>query len=433
MEKQPRFSSQFATILTMIGVAVGLGNVWRFPYMMGKYGGSAFLVIYIVFVVACAIPAIMAEWALGREARKGPVGAFSQAFGSRWGILIGSLLLITVLIANSYYLAVIANVVFTTVFSAASGFSTETLSTYNNGIANGLLQYGIALGILLISLWVIFLGLNRGIEKVSSVFVPFFLVTILYLIYHALTLEGAWAKFLVFLKPDFSALAPQHIFAALGQAFFSMSLGGTFLLRYGSYLPERENIPRSALWMGFGDTGAALLASLFIFPVILVFGMDMTSGPRLIFETLPLLFSQMPGGRLLGTLFLLALAMVAFLSNIASLEVLAGGLSEGPLKNWSRRRILLMLGIVEGLLIFPSANNPAVIGILDLIFGSGMQVLGSALSIIALVWGFGKAKTAHQLWRDKPRAAQQLFLGWLGIGIPLILFLILVQYIATAL
>lgn len=430
MAKRPIFSSQIATVLTLIGVAVGLGNVWRFPYMMGKYGGSAFLIIYLLFTLLFALPALMAEIGLGRAIRQGPIGAFKAAFGNRVGAIIGYLLMTTICIAASYYVIVIANVLFSAGFSAIYGFEeTATRTAYNKHLSNGWLQYAIALLIIVGSLGIIQRGLKKGIESISKIFVPFFLIAIIYLIFNAFSLEGATEKVQLFLQPDFDALEAQHIFAALGQAFYSLSLGGTFMLIYGSYLPKEATIPRIALFTSIGDVGAALLASLFIVPTVLVFGLDMTAGPTLIFSTMPHLFGQMAGGQLIGTLFLLALGMVALLSLIASYEVLASGLADIVQLNWSKKQKIITIGILQAILAFPSAFDNNLIGLLDLIFGSGMQLLGSGLAACGLAWGLGKTVTIQQIFGKQSSRFKTFYHFWISWVIPILLLVVLIGYI----
>ena len=430
MANRPIFSSQITTILTLIGVAVGLGNVWRFPYMMGKYGGSAFLIIYLIFTLLFALPALMAEIGFGRESRKGPIGAFKAAFGSTIGNIIGYMLMLTICIAGSYYVIVIANVLFAAAFSGVHSFEGEqNMAIYSEYLGNGWLQYFIALVIIVISLVIIQRGLKKGIESVSQIFVPFFLLSILYLIYNAFSLEGATEKVQAFLQPDFRALEVQHIFAALGQAFYSLSLGGTFMLIYGSYLPKEENIAKVSFFTSVGDVGAALLASLFIVPTVLVFGLDMTAGPTLIFSTLPHLFAQMAGGQLIGTIFLLALGMVALLSLIASYEVLTSGMEDIPQLNWSRNQKIMAIGIVQAVFAFPSAFDSNLIGTLDLIFGSGMQVLGSGLAACGLAWGLGKMTTNQQVFNGNIGGLKSIFHFWISWVIPILLLVVLIGYI----
>ena len=427
------FSSRLGAILSMVGVSVGLGNVWRFPYMMGQNGGSAFLFVYLIFTLVLAIPALMSELALGRETRQGPLGTFTKTLGPVAGKMVGYLLLITVLVADSYYLVVIGNVAYSAFFSISEGFSQDTMPAYEQGLNNGFWQLGITLAILGISLYVIFLGLRKGIERSSRVIVPFFLVVMIYLIVNTLNIEGAGAALTTFLQPDWSGLDASVLFAGLGQAFFSLGLGGTFLLVYGSYMKQDQDIPKVAVSTGLGDMGAALFASLFIIPAVLVFNLDMTSGPQLIFNTLPELFIQMPYGRVAGSLFLVALTGIAFLSNLAALEVFANALSEPGYTRLSKKQIIWVIGFIEVVLIVPSALNPELIGVLDMIFGSGMQTLGSAISIITLSWFVKKQKGLKQIFGSRWNSPlPTIYFSLVKWVIPAILLAILIGYIYTS-
>lgn len=410
----------------MVGVAVGLGNVWRFPYMMGRYGGSAFLFVYLAFVIAFAVPALMGEWALGRATRRGPLGAFTAALG-RPGHGIGLLLLFTILVSTSYYVVVVGNVVYTAAFGAWHGFAAETTDAYGRGLASGPVQTVASWIVLWLALLVMYFGLHRGVERVSKMFVPFFGVVVTYLIVSSLRLPNATHHLVEFLKPDFGALTGTSVFAAMGQAFFSLSLGGTFYLIYGSYLRDDEPIPGSAVLTALGDVGAALLAALFIVPASLAFGLDLAAGPQLIFNTLPQLFADIPGGRGLGTFFLLALTTVSFLSVIAALQVLLGAGVDAL--GWPRGRSLLVIGGVESLLLLPSTFHPSLIGTLDLIFGSGMQVLGSGLALIALTWGLGRERTLQQIFRRTAGPQPRFYLFWARWVVPAALLVTLGVYL----
>lgn len=402
--------------------------------MMGLYGGSAFLIIYLIFTLFLAVPAVTAEWALGRSTRSGPIGAFSEAFNPVIGHIIGFALLITVTVADSYYIVVISNVITTAGFSMFVGFDETTIGSFNEFLGNGQLQYTISMIILAISIYVIYLGLNRGIENTSKYIVPFFLILMLYLIGHALFFGNAIEHLASFLKPDFSKITPEVIFAAMGQAFFSLGLGGTFLLIYGSYMKNDQNIVKGAILTGLGDVGAAILAGVFIVPAILAFDLDLASGPGLLFNTLPQLFAHMPFGRIVGSLFLIGLILVAFLSNIAALEVVAGGLGDSSLFKFSRNQIIIGLGITEMIIILPSALYPELIGTLDLIFGSGMQTIGSGLSVLAICWGIGRIKTLKEILPGEigQRWGTFLFI-WLKWVIPIALLLTLTLFIVDSL
>ena len=413
----------------MVGVAVGLGNVWRFPYMMGQYGGSAFLFVYLFFVLIFAIPAITAEWSLGRHTRHGPLGAMEKAFGP-YGRWIGYVLVTTVLIANSYYVVVVGNVAFSAGFALFWGFSEKTIPLYESSLGNGFLQAAIAFLVLVVALWVIHRGIARGIEQVSKIFVPLFGIMIITLIVMALNLPGAVTHLRAFLEPDFSLLTPTSLFAALGQAFFSLSLGGTFYLIYGSYLRDDENIPRTAVATGIGDAGAALLASLFIVPTVLALGLNMQAGPLLIFETLPRMFAEIPAGRFIGIAFLVGLWMMAFLSTIAAFQVIVAALTDSF--NFSITKAVIIVGAIDALLMLPSALHPEIIGTLDLIFGSGMQMLGSGLAIIALFWGCDKAVATTQIFGGKTDGYRRVYLTWLKWAVPGTLAVLLVLYIGNS-
>lgn len=413
----------------MIGVAIGLGNVWRFPYMMGKYGGSAFLLVYLLFTIVFAVPALLSEIGLGRITRSGPLGAFSDGFGEKWGKVIGYFMLVTILVSSSYYVIVIANVLFTAWFSASQGFQDSHLPLFTSQLNNGSIQYSIVLSVLLVSLGVIYRGLKRGIEWVSKYLVPFFLLAIIYLIGHSLFLEGATEQLVRFLQPDFAALTVQQIFAALGQAIYSLSLGGTFMVMYGSYLSAEASLPKLAILTSIGDVGAAVLASLFIVPAVLVFGLDLASGPQLIFSTLPHLFQVIPGGQWIGTLFLLALGTVAILSLIGAFEVVVGSLSEEKRLGWNRTHIIIGIGLIEAICAFPTAFHPEYIGFLDLFFGSGMQLLGCCIAVVALTWGFNKQASLEALFPNTNRPWTRALHRWIKWVIPGILFLVLIGYL----
>lgn len=410
----------------MIGVAVGLGNVWRFPYMMGQYGGSTFILIYLCFVLFLAIPALTGEWALGRFTRMGPYGAFTRAFNPIVGKVLATLLVLAILTANSYYIVIIGHIIYSTFHSAFFSFSNESY-TLSDGLNNHYLMLGVSEGILMVSLLIIYSGLRKGIERISIIFVPFFALVMLYLLYYTLSIPGATDHLREFLKPDFSNVTAKNVFAAMGQAFFSLSLGGTILVVYGSYLKDRENLPKMAVATGMGDLLAALLVSLFIVPTVMLFGLQMDEGYTLLFSTLPVIFQKLAAGRLLGTLFLLSLSFMAFLSNIGALVVVSRTLELNT--KLGSKSALYIIGGALFLLIIPSSLFPQIIPKLDLIAGSGMQVFGSAIALIAITWGFGKMVVYTQIFPSKQGWFQSIYYLWMKWIIPLALFATLAFYI----
>jgi NSS family neurotransmitter:Na+ symporter len=416
-----------ASILTMLGVSIGLGNVWRFPYMMGKYGGSAFLLVYLGFTLLFAFPALMAEMALGRRSGKGTIDALRLSFG-KTGTVLGFGLMIVISISGAYYAAVIGNVFYTTLFAAWPGFS-EDHSGYQAGLSNGWLQYGLTAAVILASIEVIRRGIVNGIERISKLVMPLFFIALVYMIVRAWMMPGAIEASREFLKPDWSALGAPELFAALGQAFFSVGLGGTFVVVYAGFMPRQESLPKVALATGLGDASASLLFSLFLVPSVLALGLSMDSGPSLIFETLPRLFNVMPGGRLVGFLFLSSIAIVAFLSLVAAYQVPFTSL-QNEFPALKRTHILVAIAGSQLLLSLPCNLFPSIIAPLDLIFGSGMQVLGSGICIIGLTWGFRREDALEEILNTtaQPPIYRVVFF-WIRWFIPLSLAAVLVNYV----
>lgn len=426
MSDSNQYSSRLGAILTMVGVAVGLGNVWRFPYMMGTYGGSAFLVIYLIFTILLAFPALLTEMSLGKNSKSGTLTAYTSLYGKKNGKLVGYLLIAVVTIAGSYYAVVVANVFFSAGFSIVSGFSEETNTDHQRLLSNGLLQYGLTVLLIISALFISYKGLKRGIERISKFIIPFFLVSIVYIIVRSWMLPGAFDSVKEFLSPNFTAVGSTEIFAALGQAFFSIGLGGTFVVVYSSYIKNDKDITRIGILTCLGDLGSSLLVSLFLVPSMLVLGIKMDAGPSLIFNTLPELFSVLPGGRLVGALFLISLSLVAFLSLIAAFQVPISSLT--GLKT-SPKRFIIGFGVLQILLAFPSAMYPEIIGILDLVFGSGMQVFGSMLAVIGMWWGVKNGLYQKMLFKNPSNSFASFSMFWLKWIVPGTLIAVLIGYI----
>jgi NSS family neurotransmitter:Na+ symporter len=419
------FGSRFGSTMTLIGVAVGLANIWRFPYMTGKFGGAAFVAVYLVFAFLLGIPAIMAEWTLGRHTRQGPAGAFTAA-GMPGGKAVGGLLFFTVFMASSYYILIIGQVLFywgaTVLGSSAGQDPAGFFDRYLGGITfwNVFTTFFTFVAIA----GVLYFGVRRGIEKVSRIVMPIVFISLLVVIVRSVTLPGAMEGVRFFLLPDFSKLTPQTMLAALGQVFFSMSLGGTFFLLYGSYLREKEDIPRTAVATAMGDLTAAILGGLAILPAVFSLGLEPSSGPSLIFITLPGVFEQIPGGRIVGGIFFGALFFAAYLSAIAAIEVLVDGLK--VYLNWSRARSLTVLVIAETLLSLPAMASSDYLMFSDLIWGSTMQPVGSALTLIALGWFIGRGKALEEVNRGSSVRIGSFWIIWIRYVIPTVIVVILI-------
>jgi NSS family neurotransmitter:Na+ symporter len=409
------FSSRTGVLLTMIGVAVGLGNVWRFPYMVGRNGGAAFVVVYVIVVAVVGIPALMTEWTLGRHTRRGPVGAFAVA-GLPLGKAVGWFFFFVVAAATGYYAAVIGWVLYFALGSAAASIGLPLDASAILPPARGFdaRSFGLqAVGtatIILASAVVLSKGVRSGIERVSTFVTPLLFGVLLLLIVRAITLPGAWAGvewYLLKMAPgDIDAGV---VLAALGQAIFSLALGGTFMVVYGSYLPPGQDLRSGAIWTAVGDTAAGLLAGLAIFPAVFAFGLEPAAGPGLIFFTLPQVFAAMPWGSLFAVLFFVGLLGVAWLSAIAALEVLVAGLADTL--QLSRRTSIWMAAGGVFLLSLPPTINLGLFVPWDLTFGSGMQTLGALLAVVTVGWAMVRAEALREL------GSRRLYL-WVKWAIP---------------
>jgi len=394
--------------------------------MMGSYGGSAFLIIYLIFTVLFAFPALVTEISLGKMSGKGTIAAYASIFGDRFGKGLGYLLVAVVTIAGSYYAVVVANVWYSAFFSIVEGFSPESSVQYQEALGSSVLQYAFTTLLIIVSLTVVYLGLKKGIERISMIIMPLFVLAMLYMIIHAWMLPGAIDQVRAFLSPDFDSVGSTEIFAALGQAFFSVGLGGTFVIVYSGYIAESSQIPRIAIFTCLGDLGSSVLVSLFLVPAILVFGLEMNAGPSLIFNTLPALFETLPAGRFIGSLFLVSLSLVAFLSLIAAFQV---PLSSLKINSFSKKKMIVGFGMLQILLTLPSAFYPEIIGTLDLIFGSGMQVFGSMMAIVGVWWGVKNKGYLELLFKNPSGLFATISKFWLRWAIPTTLFAVLIGYL----
>lgn len=428
------FGSSLSTVLTLAGVAIGLGNVWRFPYMMGSYGGSAFLLLFLLLMLIIAVPAMMAELSLARYYRGATIRVLRLSFGG-FGRFLGYLLVAGVGIAASYYIFIVANVFYSAGFSLFVGFSESAIPEYSEGLQTPILQYGIGLLILWSAILVISLGLKSGVERISKIFVPFFFLVCLYLVYFTFSQPGAIEVSKEFLKLDFSRIGFTEVFAALGQCFFSAGLGAAYIMVYGRYLRQDAPIGKVARYTALSDLSASLLASLFIVPSILLFALPLDAGPHLLFDTLPRLFALMGGARFTASLFLIALSLIAFLSVIASFNVVSLSLEEEPVgQRWSRNRLLILIGVFETFMLIPPTWNPQIIGPLDFLFGSGSPVLGGLFAVLALGWRIGRNNALQQMFATtSPGTASRLLFAWVQWVIPVVLASILIGTIYSAL
>jgi len=354
IQKREHWASKFGFVLAATGSAVGLGNMWRFPYKAGEFGGGAFVLVYLAAVIAMGIPVLIAEFIIGRSTQKNPVGAFRALRNNKFWPLVGWLGVLTGFVILSYY-CVVGGWILKYIFSSLTG-------AFETGAAGGrfesflaspsemVLWHGIFMGF---TIFIVRGGISSGIEKWSKILMPAFIILLLTLMVNSLFSPGAEKGINFLLRPDFSKLTREGVLEALGSAFFSLSLGMGAMLTYGSYLDKDTNISVSSLEIAFLDTFCAIIAGLMIFPIVFSFNVDPGMGPGLFFVTLPEVFAQMPGGQLIGIAFFVLVAFAAITSAISLLEVVVSFVMDEF--GWTRKKADYVMGSVIFLAGIPSA------------------------------------------------------------------------------
>ena len=324
MSARGNFSSKLGFILAAAGSAVGLGNIWGFPYEVGQGGGAAFVVIYLIFCFILCYPVMVTEIAIGRKTQKNPVGAFNALGFRKWNF-VGKLGLFSGVLILSFY-NVIAGWAFGYIFEMVSG-NFGIADRFGEYIANVFKVGAYGLVFMAVTAYVVSRGVSGGIEKAARLLMPTLIIMILIIVGYVMTLPNAMDGMKFYLIPDFSKLTPAVVYNAMGQAFFSLSLGMGALITYGSYVGKNDNIVSSAAFITLTDVGIAFLAGLMIFPLIgFMSGGTMEGagrGPGLIFVTLPQIFGEIGGGLGIatGTLFFVLLCFAALTSTVSLLEV----------------------------------------------------------------------------------------------------------------
>jgi neurotransmitter:Na+ symporter, NSS family len=363
---QGEWSSDFGFILAATGSAVGLGNIWKFPYIAGENGGGAFVLVYLACVLLIGIPVMMAETMLGRRSRQNPIGtmvvlADEAKADPRWqylgwlGIVAGFLILSYYSVVAGWASAyVVKNV--TGSFFGATPMAIKTL--FNNFVASPFQLIFWHSLFMLATMLIVARGIEGGLEKSVRLLMPGLFVLLIILLGYAMGTSGYFQGLKFLLHPDFSKLTGNSILIAMGQAFFTLSIGMGAMMVYGAYLPKRVSITKAAIIIASADTIVALLAGLIIFPIVFSNQLPTNSGPGLIFETLPIAFGNMFGGWLFGTLFFIALVFAALSSSISLIEPAVAWLVEH--RNLNRNQACVQAGLAAwalGLLTVFSFNS----------------------------------------------------------------------------
>jgi NSS family neurotransmitter:Na+ symporter len=371
-----------------MGSAVGLGNVWRFPYITGQYGGAAFILVYIGCVLAVGVPIMLAEFLIGRKTQRNPVGAFSTLRRESPWIITGWLGVLSGFVILSYYAVVggwVLHYIYLACTDAFAGQSGERItSLFANLTGNSLLQIFWLLIFMLLTIVVVARGVSSGIEVGNKIMMPLLFVLLIGLLFYALKTPGAAPGLRFLLEPQWQKLGPTAVLEALGQALFSLSLGMGAMVTYGSYLSRNTNLVRSALWVGAGDTLVAVLAGFVVFPLVFSFGLEPSSGPGLIFRTLPIAFAQLPAGQLVALAFFVLLSFAALTSSISLLEVVCAYFVDE--RRWSRAKASWTLGAIIFVLGIPSAAGEPFLSVMDALATNYLLPIGALLIAVFTGW-----------------------------------------------
>jgi neurotransmitter:Na+ symporter, NSS family len=410
------WSSRWVFVLAAAGSAIGLGNIWRFPYLAGENGGGAFVLVYLLAVLVLGIPVMISEIMLGRRARQSPINAMrtlaKEEKRSRHWQLLGWMGVVAGFVILSYY-SVIGGWTIAYVFRTAGGlFSNASPDVVSGAFGNfigdpeKLLAWHTVF--MLMTMLVVAHGVKQGLERAAKYLMPVLFVILLILVGYGMT-TGHFGDALRFMfAPDFSKLSGSAVLAALGQAFFSLSLGMGAIMVYGSYLPQNTSIGRSAVWVAGADTSVALLAGLVVFPIILAAGLDPTAqGVGLTFKSLPLAFGSIPGGNVFGGLFFALLMFAAWTSSISILEPAVAYFSEK--RGITRVRATLWLGGISWLLGLATVfsfnlwsgytffGGKTFFDMLDFLASNVLLPLGGLLIAIFAAWFMQKSSTQAEL------------------------------------
>ncbi len=343
------FGSRFGALVAMAGSAVGLGNLWRFPYLVGENGGAAFIIIYIILSFLICLPIFISEFVIGRRSQKNAFAAFRDLSGGSAWKWVGLFTVIVPLIVLSYYSVIggwsIEYLLKSVTFSFTGSDTQGTMNTmFTDFVSSTWAPLVVHTVFMLATTLIVVVGIKDGIEKFSKVMMPMLFVMVLAIAIYSLTLPGAGKGVDYLFQPDFSKIDGKACAAALGQAFFSLSLGFGTIMTYASYVDKKENPLFQSAATAVSDLIFAFIAGLAIMPAVFAFGLNPQSGPGLVFETLPYVFSQMPAGGLIAIIFFVALLVAALTSSISMLEVAVAYLVEE--KGFTRIRACVVLFVV---------------------------------------------------------------------------------------
>lgn len=417
--ERAHWSSRIGFIFAVVGSAVGLANIWRFPYIVGANGGAAFICVYLLCLVIIGFPVLVSELLIGRTTQTSPSGAFGKLGRSKaWG-WVGKTTILTGFIVSGFYSAIagwILGYFVEAVLGHLHNFTSPAeVSTFYNSLIESsvwaLSYHGIFLALCCL---VLYFGVGEGIERWNKVLMPMLFAALLWLVFKGVTLPNSLEGLKFLLTPDWSFLTPGAILLALGQAFFTLSLGQGTMVTYGSYLGRKESLLRSTFPIVLMDTLVSLFAAIAVFTIVFSVGMEPNSGPGLLFQTLPWVFSQVAGGYILAVLFFMLVVIAAITSEISALEPSIAYLIDEW--GWTRHKAVAAVGFGVFLMGIPTALTFSTfagveffsMNILDLVSGFASSILiplGGLAAVLLVGWRWGAVDAIEEL----RRGAEDLF------------------------
>ncbi|MBP3888187.1 MAG: sodium-dependent transporter [Cellulosilyticum sp.] len=404
MNSRDGFNSKLGIIAAAAGSAIGLGNIWKFPYMAGQFGGGAFILIYILAIILMGYPLIYCEFALGRKAKSNAVDTYGIVTQNKKWNIIGYIGVGTVFLITTFYMMITGWVIYYLWHSITGNLytvpesvqATEYFAQFFTQM-NSSMWAPLIFALIAICLtgWVNAKGIGEGVEKYSKIMMPILFIIFIILIVYSMTLDGFKEAFNFLFKPDLSAITPTVIISAIGQAFFSLSIGMGALVTYGSYISEKEDLRQLATQVSIADTIIALFAGLLIFPAVFTYNLEPTAGPSLIFISLPEVFLKMPGGRIFSILFFVLIIVAAITSMISMLEIMVTFVDERT--KLSRKSVTWLIVFVvsiggminiagEGPLSFIKFSGKTIFECLDYFTNNITIPLVAVLTAVVATW-----------------------------------------------
>lgn len=446
MEKRGNFSNKIGFVLAAAGSAVGLGNIWRFPYLAAKYGGGTFLLVYLILAVTFGFSLMIAEIAIGRKTGLSAIGAF-KALDKRFGA-VGYLAAIIPIIIFPYYSVIGGWVIkYLVTFCSGGGMAAANdnyFGTFAAGTAEPLIYFFIFIAFTALVVW---FGVEKGIEKVSKVMMPILVVLTIFIAIYGLTIDGAKDGLIYYIKPRLSDFTFKTVIAAMGQLFYSMSLAMGIMITYGSYMKKENNLESSVRQIEIFDTAIAFLAGLTIIPAVFAFsGGDKAAlgkGPSLMFVTLPKVFDSMPFGSVIGTVFFVLVLFAALTSAISLMETIVSIFSDKL--GWSRQKATLIvficavaIGVLPclgfGVLDFIHIGAMTILDIMDFVSNSILMPICALFTCILIGFVVKPKAVIDEATRNGEKfKSRNLFVVVIKWVSPICLVLILISSILDAL